>query len=40
VFDAIDDISYRGFVTVELYPYQDNPVKAAEEAYSYLCSIT
>jgi sugar phosphate isomerase/epimerase len=39
VFDAIDDIGYRGFVTVELYPYQDNPVYAAKEAYSYLCSI-
>ena len=39
VFDAIDDIGYRGFVTVELYPYQDNPVQAAKEAYSYLCSI-
>ncbi len=39
VFDAMDDIGYRGFVTVELYPYQDNPVDAAKEAYSYLCSI-
>ena len=39
VFDAIDDIDYRGFVTVELYPYQDSPVHAAKEAYSYLCSI-
>jgi sugar phosphate isomerase/epimerase len=39
VFDAIDDIGYRGFVTVELYPYQDNPIYAAKEAYSYLCSI-
>jgi sugar phosphate isomerase/epimerase len=39
VFDAIDDIGYRGFVTIELYPYQDNPVQAAKEAYSYLCSI-
>jgi sugar phosphate isomerase/epimerase len=39
VFDAIDDIGYRGFVTIELYPYQDNPVDAAEEAYDYLCSI-
>src|SRR3712207_7415759 len=37
VFDAMDDIGYRGFVTVELYPYQDNPVEAAKEAYSYLC---
>jgi sugar phosphate isomerase/epimerase len=39
VLDAIDDIDYRGFVTVELYPYQDNPVQAAQEAHSYLCSI-
>jgi sugar phosphate isomerase/epimerase len=39
VFDAMDDIGYRGFVTVELYPYQDNPIYAAREAYSYLCSI-
>jgi sugar phosphate isomerase/epimerase len=39
VFDAMDDIGYQGFVTVELYPYQDNPVEAAKEAYNYLCSI-
>jgi sugar phosphate isomerase/epimerase len=39
VFDAIDDIGYRGFVTVELYPYQDNPIDAAKEAYDYLCNI-
>ena len=39
VFDAIDDIGYRGFVTVELYPYQDNPVEAAKEARDYLCNI-
>jgi sugar phosphate isomerase/epimerase len=39
VLDAMDDIGYRGFVTVELYPYQDNPVDAAKEAYNYLCSI-
>ena len=39
VFDAMDDIGYRGFVTVELYPYQDNPAQAAKEAYSYLCSM-
>jgi sugar phosphate isomerase/epimerase len=39
IFDAINDIGYRGFVTVELYPYQDNPVQAATEAYSYLCSL-
>ncbi len=39
VFDAMDDIGYRGFVTVELYPYQDNPIDAAKEAYDYLCKI-
>lgn len=39
VFDAIDDIGYRGFVTVELYPYQDNPIEAAKEAYDYLYNI-
>jgi sugar phosphate isomerase/epimerase len=39
VFDAMDDIGYDGFVTVELYPYQDDPVQAASEAYDYLCSI-
>jgi sugar phosphate isomerase/epimerase len=39
VFDAMDDVGYRGFVTVELYPYQDNPIEAAKEAYDYLCNI-
>jgi sugar phosphate isomerase/epimerase len=39
VFDAMDDIGYDGFVTVELYPYQENPVQAAKEAYDHLCSI-
>lgn len=39
VFDAVRSIGYRGFVTVELYPYQDNPVLAATEAYNYLKRI-
>ncbi|HXG07341.1 MAG TPA: sugar phosphate isomerase/epimerase family protein [Nitrososphaera sp.] len=39
IFDAMDDIGYEEFVTVELYPYQDNPVQAAREAYDYLCKI-
>lgn len=39
VFDAMDAIGYRGFVTVELYPYQDNPSIAAKEAYDYLSSL-
>jgi sugar phosphate isomerase/epimerase len=39
VFQAINGIGYRGFVTVELYPYQDNPVYAATTAYKYLSGI-
>ena len=39
VFDAMDDIGYDGFVTVELYPYQENPVRAASEAFNYLLNI-
>ncbi|HEY6667825.1 MAG TPA: sugar phosphate isomerase/epimerase, partial [Candidatus Nitrosopolaris sp.] len=32
VFKAIDEIGYNGFVTVELYPYQDDPIYAASNA--------
>jgi sugar phosphate isomerase/epimerase len=39
IFEAMDKIGYDGFVTVELYPYQDNPVEAAREAYIYLCNM-
>jgi sugar phosphate isomerase/epimerase len=39
VFNAIDEIGYRGFITVELYPYQDNPTYAAKLAYKYLTDI-
>lgn len=39
VFDAIENIGYDGFVTVELYPYQENPIQAAKEAYNYLYKI-
>jgi sugar phosphate isomerase/epimerase len=39
VFKAIKEIGYEGFVTVELYPYQDNPVYAATVAYQYLNEI-
>jgi sugar phosphate isomerase/epimerase len=39
VFRAIDGIGYRGFVTVELYPYQDDPIAAAKMAYDYLWDI-
>jgi sugar phosphate isomerase/epimerase len=39
VFKAIHEIGYEGFVTVELYPYQDNPIYAAKLAYQYLSGI-
>lgn len=39
VFEAIENSGYTGFVTVELYPYQDDPVHAATEAYRHLSGI-
>jgi sugar phosphate isomerase/epimerase len=39
IFQAINDIGYKGYVTVELYPYQDNPVYASTAAYRYLNEI-
>lgn len=39
VFRAIDGIGYDGFVTVELYPYQDDPGSAARDALEYLGTI-
>ena len=39
VFEAINEIGYKEFVTIELYPYQDNPVYAAESAFKYVKGI-
>lgn len=39
VFRAIDGIGYKGYVTVELYPYQDDPEGAAREALEYLGNV-
>ena len=36
IFDTIKKIGYKGFVTVELYPYQDNPIDVAKQSYNYL----
>lgn len=33
VFDAFRDIGYEGWITIELYPYQDDPVGIAARAY-------
>jgi sugar phosphate isomerase/epimerase len=39
IFKAINDINYHGFITVELYPYQDEPISAAEMSFKYLSKI-
>lgn len=36
IFDAIRDIKYNGFISLELYPYQDNPVEAGRESLRFL----
>ena len=36
VFDALDDVGYDGFVTLELYTYSHEPDRAAERAYEEL----
>ena len=36
VLESIDASGYRGFVTVELYTYEDRPVEAAASALKYL----
>lgn len=34
--DAVKAKEYQGYITVELYPYQDNPVQIAEQSLKYL----
>ena len=36
IFQALYQVGYNGFVTVELYPFEDEPIRAAEEAYLFL----
>ena len=36
IFDALDDIGYDGFATLELYTYPGEPDRAASEAYEQL----
>lgn len=36
IFDAIRSVGYQGYVTVELYPYQEDPITIAHKAYEYL----
>ena len=39
VFNALSQINYKGYLTVELYPYLDNPFNAAQDARNFLNSI-
>jgi len=39
IFTSLNSINYDGFITIELYPYQDNPQKAAIESITFLKSI-
>ena len=39
LFSSIDEIGYNGFVTIELYPYQQNPEKAAKESLEFINSL-
>ena len=39
IFNSLNLINYTGYVTVELYPYQNNPQNAAIESITYLNSL-
>jgi sugar phosphate isomerase/epimerase len=36
IFETLKKIGYQGFLSVELYPYQENPVEAGRESLAYL----
>jgi sugar phosphate isomerase/epimerase len=40
VFTALDEIGYHGWVTIELYPFIDDPDTAGRRAREYLLSTT
>lgn len=39
IFHSLHDIKYSGFITVELYPYQNEPEKAARESLEFITKI-
>ena len=39
IFNSLNQINYNGFITVELYPYQENPQQAAIESMNFINSI-
>jgi sugar phosphate isomerase/epimerase len=36
IFAAIRDIGYEGWVTIELYPFQENPAEVAKGAFDHI----
>jgi sugar phosphate isomerase/epimerase len=36
---SLKEIGYDGFITVELYPYQDCPVYAAKQSMKFIKSL-
>jgi len=36
IFQALNQVEYPGFITVELYPFEDDPESAARKAYRFL----
>ncbi|MEW6027320.1 MAG: TIM barrel protein [Planctomycetota bacterium] len=36
IFDALRNIKYSGFLSVELYPYQNNPAEAGQQSLDFL----
>jgi len=36
ILKALKEINYKGFITIELYPYQDNPIGAGKESLERL----
>lgn len=36
IFDALRAVGYAGWVTIELYPFQENPIEVARQAAEYI----
>ncbi len=39
VFRSMKDIGYEGFITIELYPYQESPINAAKNGLKFIKSL-
>jgi sugar phosphate isomerase/epimerase len=40
IFDALDEVVYEGWVTVELYPYETTAAGVARAAWQHLSSLS